>query len=61
LGISAKSIGALLCTKNVYFIPFGQDNPKEKPNSLVAKFVQTIPAVEEALKKEQIQPVLESY
>jgi dipicolinate synthase subunit B len=61
LGISAKSIGALLCTKNVYFIPFGQDNPKEKPNSLVAKFAQTIPTVEEALKKDQIQPVLESY
>ena len=27
LGISAKSIGTLLSTKNIYFIPFGQDNP----------------------------------
>jgi dipicolinate synthase subunit B len=61
LGISAKSIGALLSTKNVYFIPFGQDNPKDKPNSLIAKFELTIPTVIEALKKEQIQPILEKY
>jgi dipicolinate synthase subunit B len=61
LGISAKSIGALLSTKNVYFIPFGQDNPKDKPNSLVAKFELTVPTLIEALKKEQIQPILEKY
>lgn len=61
LGISAKSIGILLGTKNIYFIPFGQDNPKDKPNSIVAKFELTIPSVIEALKREQIQPVLEKY
>lgn len=59
LGVSAKSIGVLLSTKNVYFVPFGQDNPVQKPNSLVAKFELTLPTVLEALKKEQIQPVLE--
>lgn len=61
LGISAKSIGALFCTKNVYFIPFGQDNYKEKPNSLVAKFDLMVPTLLEALQKEQYQPVLEKY
>jgi dipicolinate synthase subunit B len=61
LGISAKSIGTLLNTKNVYFIPFGQDNPVQKPNSLVAKFELTLPAILQALKKEQLQPVLEKF
>ena len=61
LGISAKSIGALLSTKNVYFVPFGQDNPIDKPNSLISKFHLTVPAVVEAMKKEQLQPVLEKY
>lgn len=59
LAIGARSIGSLLSTKNVFFIPFGQDNFIEKPNSLVAKFDKTLDTVQEALKKEQIQPVLE--
>jgi len=58
LGLSAKNIGLLLATKNVYFIFFGQDNPTGKPNSLVARFELTIPTIEEALKGKQIQPVL---
>ncbi|HEX9061207.1 MAG TPA: dipicolinate synthase subunit B [Clostridia bacterium] len=61
LGTNAKSIGILLGTKNTYFIPFGQDNHIDKPNSLVAKFELTVPAVIEALKKEQLQPLLEKY
>ncbi len=61
LGISAKNIGTLLSIKNVYFIPFGQDNPKDKPFSLISKFDLTVPTVIEALKKEQIQPILEKY
>lgn len=61
LGISAKNIGTLLAVKNVYFIPFGQDNPQNKPNSLVSRFEFTLPAVLGALKGEQLQPVLEKY
>jgi dipicolinate synthase subunit B len=61
LGLSAKSIAILLATKNVYFVPFGQDNPQQKPNSLVAKFDLTLPTLLHALKKEQIQPVLEKF
>ena len=36
LGMNMKNIGLLLNTKNIYFVPFGQDNPEKKPNSLVA-------------------------
>ncbi|PKM95247.1 MAG: dipicolinate synthase subunit B [Firmicutes bacterium HGW-Firmicutes-1] len=61
LGINGKSLGILLATKNVYFIPFGQDNYKDKPNSLVSKFDLTLPTILEALKGSQIQPILEKY
>lgn len=59
LGISAKNIGSLLAAKNVFFIPFGQDDPLAKPNSLVAKFELTVPAVKAALEGRQFQPVLQ--
>lgn len=61
LGISAKNVGGLLSTKNVFFIPFGQDNYKDKPDSLVAKFELTLPTVIEALKGNQLQPVLDRF
>lgn len=61
LGISAKGIAALLNTKNVYFIPYGQDNFHEKPNSLVAKFEYMVPSILEAMNGEQIQPILKVY
>ena len=59
LSASAKNIGLLLNTKNIYFVPFGQDDPFKKNNSLVAKFDQIIPAIESALKGEQLQPILQ--
>ena len=58
LGASAKNIGLLLNTKNVYFVPFGQDAPFDKNNSLVAKWDYVIPTLERALEGKQIQPVL---
>src|SRR5690606_1342566 len=36
LGNNARNIGILLNTKNIYFVPFGQDNPEAKPTSCVA-------------------------
>ena len=36
LGANARNIGRLLNTRNYYFVPFGQDAPDGKPNSLVA-------------------------
>ncbi len=58
LGASAQNIGRLLNTKNVYFVPFGQDDPVSKPNSLVAKFELIPDCVKSALSKVQYQPVI---
>lgn len=61
LGANAKNIGLLLNTKNVYMVPFGQDGPDTKPNSLVADEKLIIPTIENALKGKQIQPILIKY
>ncbi len=58
LGNSAKNIGTLLNMKNIFFVPFGQDDSVKKPNSLVAKMNLIIPAADSALKGRQLQPVL---
>ena len=54
----AKNIGELLNRKQYFFVPFGQDDPKKKPCSLVADFSQIIPAVEAAMEGRQLQPIL---
>jgi len=61
LGLNAKNLGILLNTNNIFFVPFGQDNPVEKKNSLVARFDLIIKAAEYALDSRQIQPVLIEY
>ncbi|MEW6273620.1 MAG: dipicolinate synthase subunit B [Bacillota bacterium] len=58
LGMNAKNIGLLLNTKNIYLVPFGQDNPKEKPNSLKAKMDLLLDTVIMALAGKQYQPLL---
>ncbi len=55
---SAKNIGTLLDKKNVYFVPFRQDEPAKKPTSLVADFTKIPETIEAARKGEQIQPLL---
>jgi len=57
LGLNLKNIGTLLNTKHIYFVPFGQDNPEAKPNSLVARAELLSAAMEAALRGEQLQPV----
>lgn len=58
LGASAKNIGLLLNNKNIYFVPFGQDDCINKPASLVADMTKITETVEEALLGRQLQPVL---
>lgn len=58
LGANAKNIGILLARKNIYFVPFGQDDCYEKENSLIADFSLIPPTIESALKGKQYQPVL---
>lgn len=58
LGASAKNIGLLHNTKNIYFVPYGQDDPYSKNNSLVCDFTLIPEAIKEALKGKQMQPIL---
>jgi dipicolinate synthase subunit B len=58
LGLNAANIAKLLVAKHIYFVPFGQDNPVQKPNSLVAKMDLVLEACEAALAGKQLQPLL---
>ncbi|KGK90584.1 dipicolinate synthase subunit B [Desulfosporosinus sp. HMP52] len=61
LGLNARNIGTLLITKNVYLVPFGQDNPVDKANSLVAHMDKIPETILMAYAGKQIQPVLVDY
>lgn len=61
LGMNLKNIGVLCNSKNIYFVPFGQDNYEKKPNSLVAHTELLIPTLEMALEHKQYQPMLIDY
>lgn len=61
LGNNAKNIGILANLKNIYIVPFGQDDCTEKESSVVADMDQIIPAVEHALDGKQLQPMLIRY
>jgi len=58
LGANAKNIGVLLNMKNIYMVPFGQDDPIKKCTSLVADFDQILPTIINAQQNCQIQPIL---
>ena len=58
LGLNLKNIATLLNTKNIYFVPFAQDDPMKKPKSLIADYSKIEETIEGALKGEQIQPLL---
>ena len=55
---AAENIGKLLARKHYYFVPFGQDDPLQKPTSLIADFNQIPQALELALQGKQLQPIL---
>jgi dipicolinate synthase subunit B len=59
-GLSAcgTNIGKLMNTKNVYFVPFGQDDANGKPTSLIADFEKIPLAAKAALTGNQLQPIL---
>ncbi len=61
LGMNLKNIGILLNTKNIYFVPFGQDNYKTKPNSMIAHVDLLPDTIAQALQYKQIQPVIQSH
>lgn len=60
LGASLKNIGMLMNTKNVYFVPFGQDDYEKKPKSMIAHLDELEATIEKAMIGHQIQPVVKS-
>lgn len=58
LSAGLGNIAALVQRKNIFFVPFGQDDCFSKPNSLVADFTLTASALECALEYKQLQPIL---
>ena len=58
LGVGARNLGALMAMRGLYFVPFGQDDPIKKPQSLVAHFDRLVDAARAALNGEQLQPLL---
>lgn len=58
LGLNAANIAKLLAAKYLYFVPFGQDAPFAKPNSLVAKMELIPETCEAALAGKQLQPLI---
>lgn len=58
LGAAAKNIGTLLNQKQIYFVPFYQDNYNLKPRSAVASMPHLLPAALAAMEGKQLQPIL---
>ncbi len=59
LGASGKNILELMGRRNIYFVPFGQDDPLGKPQSLKADMARITEAAKAALEGKQLQPVLQ--
>ena len=57
LSANLKNIGQLLSRKCVYFVPLYQDDPVNKPHSLIADFSLIKPTLDGAIKGEQYQKI----
>ena len=58
LGASGENIARLMQRKHFYFVPFAQDDPVHKPQSLKADLALVPETLAAALEERQIQPVL---
>lgn len=58
LGINLQNIGKLMIIKNVFFVPYGQDDYILKPNSMLAKLECIPDTIISALEGKQIQPII---
>ena len=61
LAANARNLGQLLNVKHIYWVPFGQDDPQGKANSLVAKMEILPETIISAINHQQIQPILIEY
>ncbi|RDI47403.1 dipicolinate synthase subunit B [Falsibacillus pallidus] len=58
LGLNGVNLMTLMGAKDIFFIPFGQDDPEKKPKSMVARMSMLQPTILAALEGKQIQPVI---
>lgn len=58
LSANAKNIGELMNRKNIYFVPFRQDDPTGKPTSMIADLTLLEDTVAAALEGRQLQPMI---
>lgn len=58
LGGAAENIGKLMGRRHYYFVPFRQDDAKNKPTSMVADFTRIHETLVAAMEGRQLQPVL---
>lgn len=58
LGLSMQNIAKLMNSKNFYFVPMYQDDPTNKPKSMVSKWNLIEETFLQAVQGNQIQPVL---
>ncbi|MFJ7939907.1 dipicolinate synthase subunit B [Peribacillus sp. NPDC096622] len=58
LGLNGVNLMRLMAAKDIYFVPYGQDNPTGKPSSMVARMSMIRDTIMAALEREQIQPVI---
>ncbi|MGE7185253.1 dipicolinate synthase subunit B [Peribacillus sp. NPDC006672] len=58
LGLNGVNLMRLMAAKDIYFVPYGQDNPMGKPSSMVARMSMLRDTIVAALEREQIQPVI---
>jgi dipicolinate synthase subunit B len=59
LGMNARNLGTMLGARNVFFVPFRQDNPAGKPTSIDADIEgQLVPTILAAMEGRQVQPLL---
>ena len=58
LSVTLQNVGVLLTRKNIYFVPFYQDDPIGKPNSLSADFTKLEQTFQSAVDLTQLQPLL---
>lgn len=61
LSANARNLGTLLNRKETYFVPFGQDSPSLKQNSIISKMDLIPDTILAALERRQLQPLLISY
>lgn len=58
LGAAGQNVGMMLNKRNLFFVPFSQDDSIKKPRSMVADLSLCRSAAEAALEGVQLQPIL---